>query len=573
MELDFYDIAKKRGYKTELERDDDLEKTLKHILSNIRKVCQTPEYNIQSTDIAYVFEHIRTSLIYIFTLFIEPDNRQVIREYRWFDLDWNIKLFDAIKKFKIPDFIYWIFLSVPYYYRDNLVRRRKVYENMIDYLIKNWTKELYFNKKEFMFMTKTAYVVYPLVYHSISDKVILTKYCKLLRKICPDLNYKNPSLSKITWKYGEKIKVCFLSDTLTYDTSVLRDRMGIITRLPNNVFDIYYSSTKKPENITSKISKVFYNKMKDRYIELEEDLDKARTRLEKEKFHIIIFPDIGMRVFQTFLAYSRLAPIQITTWGHSSTSGIDTIDYFVTSKSFEVDDLAEIESNYSEIPILMDSLSTFYFEPSKMFCGDGFKYKDRTHFGFKQDDHIYWCMQTFFKFNEEFERAIGIILRKDPKAKLLLSNTVPFCISHLKRMEKIFGEEGTKKIIFYPTLEKEKFLNLVYISDVVLDPFPFGGCNTSLEAFEVNVPVIAFPSRIINGRFTYGFYKKMGFMDCIVDSIEQYSELALKITHSPEFRKSIVSKIQKNKHILFRDNASINEWSQFLQEITTKTFT
>ena len=68
MELDFYDIAKKRGYKTELERDDDLEKTLKHILSNIRKVCQTPEYNIQSTDIAYVFEHIRTSLIYIFTL-------------------------------------------------------------------------------------------------------------------------------------------------------------------------------------------------------------------------------------------------------------------------------------------------------------------------------------------------------------------------------------------------------------------------------------------------------------------------------------------------------------------------
>ena len=40
-----------------------------------------------------------------------------------------------------------------------------------------------------------------------------------------------------------------------------------------------------------------------------------------------------MRPF--YLAFARLAPIQITTWGHSETSGIDTVDYFVSSKYFE----------------------------------------------------------------------------------------------------------------------------------------------------------------------------------------------------------------------------------------------
>ena len=36
-----------------------------------------------------------------------------------------------------------------------------------------------------------------------------------------------------------------------------------------------------------------------------------------------------------FLAFSKLAPIQCTTWGHSDTSGIDTIDYYLSSTYYE----------------------------------------------------------------------------------------------------------------------------------------------------------------------------------------------------------------------------------------------
>ena len=43
----------------------------------------------------------------------------------------------------------------------------------------------------------------------------------------------------------------------------------------------------------------------------------------------LVYPDLGMKVFQTFLAYSRIAPIQINTWGHSITSGIPNIDYYI----------------------------------------------------------------------------------------------------------------------------------------------------------------------------------------------------------------------------------------------------
>lgn len=33
-----------------------------------------------------------------------------------------------------------------------------------------------------------------------------------------------------------------------------------------------------------------------------------------------------------FMAHLKLAKIQINTWGHSDTSGIETIDYFFSSK-------------------------------------------------------------------------------------------------------------------------------------------------------------------------------------------------------------------------------------------------
>ena len=47
-------------------------------------------------------------------------------------------------------------------------------------------------------------------------------------------------------------------------------------------------------------------------------------------------------------------------------------------------------------------------------------------------------------------------------------------------------------------------MNLVYISDIVLDTYPFGGCNSSLEVFSLGKIIITYPSEFLPGRFTYG---------------------------------------------------------------------
>ena len=94
----------------------------------------------------------------------------------------------------------------------------------------------------------------------------------------------------------------------------------------------------------------------------ENDLVSNRQQILEENFDIIIYPEIGMCQQTRLIAFSRLAPIQINTWGHSDTSGLPNIDYFVSSKYFNS---KEDHSHYSEKLILFDSLGTYYYDVFK----------------------------------------------------------------------------------------------------------------------------------------------------------------------------------------------------------------
>ena len=63
--------------------------------------------------------------------------------------------------------------------------------------------------------------------------------------------------------------------------------------------------------------------------------DELDWPIEEENLDIIFYPDIGMSAITYFLAFSRLAPVQIVSWGHPETTGIDTIDYFLSSQIIE----------------------------------------------------------------------------------------------------------------------------------------------------------------------------------------------------------------------------------------------
>ena len=81
----------------------------------------------------------------------------------------------------------------------------------------------------------------------------------------------------------------------------------------------------------------------------------------------------------------------------------------------------------------------------------------------------------------------------------------------IKRItDQLKNKEQIHRFYFITKKPMRIFLEYIRNCDVMLDPYPFGGCNTSFEGFFLGKPIITMPSDFINGRFTYGLYKKMG---------------------------------------------------------------
>ena len=572
-----------------------LQSIFKELINNIRFITNTNELDVHNTPMPFIFQHIRQNIIQLVANCKPNIDKLFIEKGLLYNYDWNLRFFKALKILNAKDIMVWFFFHVPYYNENtnNIIKQREIYSKMIEYFLINWTPDLYFTEKEFVFLSNQTCMPYAISYHDKNNVNILTKYHHLIRKICPWVNYYSPYLAERVLKKkkqiigcnggnggNNKIKICFISDSFTTDTSVLRDRISIIGKLDRTKYEVYFASFYPFEEIHGIIAKVFMKNIKSNYIYLGNNLTIARNTLDKYGFDFIVYPDIGMKLYPTLLAYSRIAPVQITTWGHSETSGIDTIDYFISSEYFEKD-YSISQTHYSEKLILLKSLGTYYISPHILFVDNHESYikgnkqfKSRKQFGFLDNtqiqtthENLYVCLQTFYKLTPEFEICISRILELDPNGIVLLSNTFPFCKSHLIRMKKNIGIDKLKRLRWFGSLEKDEFLNLVSISDVCLDPFPFGGCNTSYDAFAYNIPVITMTGDYLHGRFTYGLYKKMGIYECIANNVEEYAQLASNIGTNEKLRHKINRNIEMRKHLIFQEQESVNEWNELFDKL------
>src|SRR5439155_17862434 len=211
-------------------------------------------------------------------------------------------------------------------------------------------------------------------YSGLDDHEIL-KEIALLHQAPPD-----PALSRQAAK--ERIRVGFISNFFK-DHTVGLWTQGIIATLPRDRFHVTVLSTQHHEDTVAR----FIRAQADAYVDLPAALPPAREAIAQLGLDVLIYADLGMEGFTYSLAFTRLAPLQCAMWGHPSTSGIGTIDYFISSELAEAPH-AEAQRNYTEKLVALKDFPLHYYRPPPA------PPRQRADFYLPADAHVYGCLHS-----------------------------------------------------------------------------------------------------------------------------------------------------------------------------------
>lgn len=353
-------------------------------------------------------------------------------------------------------------------------------------------------------------------------------------------------------------RIGFIS-TLFKDQTVGLWMQGIIAKLSREKFEVIVLSNAAHDDGVGR----FIRQHADRYVVLPSSLPAAREAIAGLDLDVLVYADIGMAPWTQALAHSRLAPVQCVTVGHPITTGIATIDYYISSDLAEANDA---QTNYTENLVRLPSLPVYYYRPEPPK-----ENVTRRDFDLPDDAHLYGCLQAQYKLHPSFDEAMAGILRADPQALILLSRggTARGEDVILDRIRKQSPPDVIERVRFMPTLTRDRFRGLTALCDVLLAPFPFGAGDSSMEGFALNLPVVTLPTPYLKGRLTYAMYKLMKIDDCVASDMQDYVRIAARLGTDRDFNRTIREKIRTSNHVLYENPAGIRDIEEFLTQLPT----
>tara|TARA_X000000368_G_scaffold418991_1_gene421316 strand:+ start:4687 stop:6396 length:1710 start_codon:yes stop_codon:yes gene_type:complete len=393
-------------------------------------------------------------------------------------------------------------------------------------------------------------------------------YYRLAVKAWPALKYTNVKNEQ----RGSILKIGIVSAFLYDGNSVIRDFGETLARLPKDKFAlnlVYLNESNIP--ISSFCGKwestVNIIEIKKETLPLVEGVPKwlsyTRDKIASMKLDIIFYPDLTMSTMTHRLAMSRLAPIQVTSHGHPVTSGIPTVDYYVSWEAAEIDTASE---HYIEKLVLLPSNNIHqYYNP--VFKGGISTITKQTVNNSSRDilypdisgKRWYVCMQKPFKLHPCFGNMLQNVLEKDDEGIIILHGGA----------ERDWGLDMSR-VYYLNELPHHELLALYREADVVLDSYYAGGCTTTREAFEMGAVVVTLPAKYLGGRWTKAYYDILGVSDAIAKDEDDYAKLAVSIACNPSLKASISSKISENIHKMWRSEEAVNNWTEIFLQLSQK---
>lgn len=440
--------------------------------------------------------------------------------------------------------------------------------------------KIYKNKEELQTSRKAFAIQLDVLQNTIFEERVAGNIEGMLGKHPFYLAYQNENNISLLSQYGnicvenaKSIQNSLAKPTITVDPSP-KIKIGIVSKyfckhpvwdaitkgwvtcLNPDKFEVQLFNTNGTEDVETEFAK----SNSANYINCNNSVQRAALLIAKQNLDVLLYPEIGMDTTSKALACLRLAPVQIASWGHPETTGIPTIDFYLSAELLEPENA---KSFYSEALIQLPNLGTYVEKDDVKSITP-----DLTNLGISPSLPILLCAGSPSKYNPSHDSVFAEIAQKLGPCQFVFFDFDENLTAILReRLQTVFTHaqlDANQFLRFIPFLRKEEFYGLMQKADLYLDTIGFSGFNTAIQALMCDLPVVTLEGARMRGRLASAILNRVGLPNLICQSTDAYIDLVIELTQNQNLLNTYKEKISKSKNALFNDLEPIRALENFL---------
>ena len=347
------------------------------------------------------------------------------------------------------------------------------------------------------------------------------KFAEPLRaSIAPHTNYRNPD---------RRLRIGYVSPDLM--NHVVGSFMEpILEHHDHSHYEIFcYSDVPAPDDVTERMMQ-----HADVWRQTSNLSDEQLAQLIRDD-HIDVLVDLTLHMRRNRLAMfaRKPAPVQITHLAYCATSGMSAMDWCITDPHMSP---SGMNDKWFTEKLLRLPESYWCYRPSATSPPVGpLPAEQRGYITFGS-------LNTFAKVNQRVIELWAKVLQAVPNSRLAVHATMGDANLAARKMFTDAGI-GPDRLTLLGREQRDQYLDLYNRIDIALDPFPYGGGTTSLDAVWMGVPLVTLAGQTALSRTGVTLLQNVGLLELVAHSPQQYVEIAAELAGHPaklrELRQSL----------------------------------
>lgn len=359
---------------------------------------------------------------------------------------------------------------------------------------------------------------------------------------------------------GERIRVGIVSGFFCQHTIFKLFLEGWLAQLDRNRFEVIGFHTGRTVDAQTARAAGWC----DRFVQGFRSPAAWRQAVSAAAPHVLLYPEVGMDPLAGRLAAQRLAAVQCVTWGQPETTGMPTLDYFLSSDLMEPTDGA---AHYTEKLVRLPQLGLCYL-PEELPA----LRLDRAALGLRPSGPVYWSGQALYKYRPMYDAVFPRIAAAVGPCQFVFigfAKSRAVTEAFRERLGAAFAAcalDAEQYCVILPPMSPERFVAAVGVADVVLDTPGWSGGKSTLDCLAQDPAIVTLPGRFMRGRHTAAILRRIGCAATVAGSLDEYVAIAARLGLDAAWRTRVRQAVAAGKAGAFRDVEYMRALETFLTE-------